>query len=200
MPFNVRGDGYQEPSSSSSGSGSSAGAYDFIDLAVGSDTGGSVRAPAGLNGVYGNRPSQGAVDLSGSLPLSSSMDTAALLAYDAKKFAQYSKAFYGGNETFKSFPRFPKQLLYFTNPQVSLIAEDTRSPNPGFFPAANEAAALVYETFIQSLEHFLDIRREEIDFYSKFHNKFGMYPAEYIGPACKLCRVPRHQSTYVHET
>lgn len=41
-PFNPRGDGYQDPSSSSSGSGASMGAYDWLDYAIGSDTGNSM--------------------------------------------------------------------------------------------------------------------------------------------------------------
>jgi Asp-tRNA(Asn)/Glu-tRNA(Gln) amidotransferase A subunit family amidase len=41
-PFNPRGDGYQDPSSSSSGSGASMGAYGWLDYAIGSDTGISV--------------------------------------------------------------------------------------------------------------------------------------------------------------
>lgn len=185
MPFNIRGDGYQDASSSSSGSGASAAAYGFIDLALGSDTGGSVRAPAGVNGVYGNRPSQGAIDLSGVLPLSPSMDTAAILAYDAKNFAEYAKAYYGGNSTFKSYPSFPKKLIYLVNPQPSLSEDQTLSPLPGLFPPINQAAMPIYETFVQRLEQFLGTQRETIDFYAKFHMEFDMYPAEYIGPACK---------------
>lgn len=62
-PFNARGDGYSDPSSSSAGSGSSIGAYDWLDLALGSDTGGSIRNPAQVNGAFGNRPTHGLVTL-----------------------------------------------------------------------------------------------------------------------------------------
>ena len=179
VPFNVRGDNYQDPSSSSSGSGSAAAAYGFIDLHVGSDTGGSVRGPAALNGVYGNRPSQGAVDLSGVLPLSSGMDTAALLGLDAKRFAEYSKLFYGGNGTFKSYPSFPKKLLYLVDP-----APEAGEPSPGFFPAQNPDAAPVYEQFVQLLEAFLGTHRVQVDFYARFKRRFGVSPPAYIGPAC----------------
>lgn len=37
-PFNPRGDNYQIPESSSSGSGASVASYDWIDLAMGSDS------------------------------------------------------------------------------------------------------------------------------------------------------------------
>ncbi|KIW10693.1 hypothetical protein PV08_11657 [Exophiala spinifera] len=62
-PFNPRGDGYQDPSSSSSGAGASIGSYSWLDIAVGSDTGGSIRGPAGKQGIFGNRPSHNLVSL-----------------------------------------------------------------------------------------------------------------------------------------
>ncbi|KAJ9502698.1 hypothetical protein H2202_001820 [Exophiala xenobiotica] len=69
LPFNPRGDGYNRPSDSSGGSGSAVASYDWLDASMGSDTGGSIRGPALTNGVMGNRPSTGAVDLSGAPPL-----------------------------------------------------------------------------------------------------------------------------------
>jgi Asp-tRNA(Asn)/Glu-tRNA(Gln) amidotransferase A subunit family amidase len=41
-PFNPRVDGYQSPSGSSSGPGTAMSAYDWLEIAVGSDTGGSM--------------------------------------------------------------------------------------------------------------------------------------------------------------
>lgn len=49
-PFNPRGDGYQIPSSSSSGAGASQAAYGWLDIALGSDTGGSIRGPSQVQG------------------------------------------------------------------------------------------------------------------------------------------------------
>jgi Asp-tRNA(Asn)/Glu-tRNA(Gln) amidotransferase A subunit family amidase len=49
--------------------------YDWLDLAVGTDTGGSIRVPAGVNGVYGIRPSHDSALLKGIIPLSPEMDT-----------------------------------------------------------------------------------------------------------------------------
>lgn len=50
-PFNPRGDGYQDPSSSSSGPGAAAGSYPWLDLTIGSDTGGSIRGPSEVQGM-----------------------------------------------------------------------------------------------------------------------------------------------------
>ncbi len=67
--------------------GSSAGsaaavAAGLVPLAIGTDTGGSVRIPAALCGVVGIRPSFGRVPTDGVFPLSWSLDTVGVLAAD----------------------------------------------------------------------------------------------------------------------
>ena len=79
-PFNPRGDGYQDPSSSSSGAGAGAATYPWLDLTLGSDTGGSIRGPSQVQGLFGNRPSHGLVDLTGVMPLAPELDTAGFLS------------------------------------------------------------------------------------------------------------------------
>lgn len=79
-PFNTRADGYQEPGSSSSSPGAAMGSYSWLDIALGSDTGGSIRVAAQENGIYGNRPTHGAVTLDNVFPLGPTFDTAGLLA------------------------------------------------------------------------------------------------------------------------
>jgi len=75
------------PGGSSSGS-ASAVAAGLVDVAIGSDTGGSVRAPASYCGVYGIRPTHGAVSLAGACPLAPSFDTAGWFARDAARLAR----------------------------------------------------------------------------------------------------------------
>lgn len=67
---------------SSSGAGMSVGAG-HVPLAIGSDTGGSVRLPAALCGVTGLKPTQYRVSLAGAMPLSPSMDCMGPLARSA---------------------------------------------------------------------------------------------------------------------
>ena len=71
------------PGGSSCGS-ASAVAHGIVDLALGSDTGGSVRVPACLNGIFGIRPTHGAVDITGVMPLAPSFDTVGWFARDAR--------------------------------------------------------------------------------------------------------------------
>lgn len=54
----------------------------FADLGLGTDTAGSIRVPASYCGLYGLRPTHGAVSSVGLLPLAPSFDTPGLLARD----------------------------------------------------------------------------------------------------------------------
>ncbi|GME52951.1 Amidase [Neofusicoccum parvum] len=113
-PFNPRGDGYQQPSSSSSGPGAGEGAYEWLDITLGSDTGGSVRGPSQAQGLFGNRPSHGLVELTDVMPLAPELDTAGLLTRDPALWTAAAKAMYSSNITITS--SYPKQILLIDFP------------------------------------------------------------------------------------
>lgn len=62
------------PGGSSSGAGVSV-ARGMAEIAIGSDTGGSVRIPSALNGLVGFKPTQARVTREGAFPLSFTLDT-----------------------------------------------------------------------------------------------------------------------------
>jgi len=111
-PFNPRGDGYQDPSSSSSGAGASVASYEWLDIAIGSDTGGSVRGPAGSQGLFGNRPSHGLVSLDNVMPLSPTLDTPGFLVRDPDLWDDANAALYGKNYTslVTTKPKYPTKI------------------------------------------------------------------------------------------
>ena len=67
------------PGGSSGGSGAAVAAG-FCAVALGSDTLGSIRIPAAFNGVYGLKPTFGAVDANGVFPLDAALDCVGPLA------------------------------------------------------------------------------------------------------------------------
>ena len=83
---------------SSSGS-ASAVSNGLCDFALGSDTGGSVRAPANHCGLYGIRPTHGRISLAGVLDLAPSLDTCGYFARDIETFARVSNVLMDADTT-----------------------------------------------------------------------------------------------------
>jgi len=79
-PINVAAPGHLAGGSSSGSAAAVAAGEAEIGLAT--DTGGSIRVPASYCGLYGWRPTHGAVDATGVVPLALSFDTVGLLARD----------------------------------------------------------------------------------------------------------------------
>lgn len=99
---------HRVPGGSSSGS-AAAVAGRLVDFAIGSDTGGSVRAPASFCGIYGIRPTHGRISLDGACPLAPIFDTVGWFARDAALLAQIGDVLLGGT------PATPGRLLLATD-------------------------------------------------------------------------------------
>jgi amidase len=105
-PVNVNAPG-RIPGGSSSGS-AAAVAGGLVDFALGSDTGGSVRAPASFCGVFGIRPTHGRISLEGACPLARSFDTAGWFARSGDILERVGEVLFA--ETREE--ALPKRLLY----------------------------------------------------------------------------------------
>lgn len=82
--------------SGGSSSGSAAAVSNRLcDVALGTDTGGSVRAPASHCGLVGLRPTHGRVSLEGCLDLSPSLDTCGWFTRDVATFARVADVLLG---------------------------------------------------------------------------------------------------------
>lgn len=167
-PFNPRGDGWLTCSASSSGGGCGIAAYDWLDFAIGTDTGSSMRRPAAVSGTYGQRPSQGLMVLDGVVPLGAASDTAGVFSRDPKKWVHFSKHWYAPdlrqdpNTTGLSelvVPQsgssgFPKTLLYPVD----------------YLPLNNTAAQPILEAFISNMTTLFGMQVKEFNFTATVQN------------------------------
>ncbi|WP_165931388.1 amidase [Curtobacterium sp. PhB136] len=94
------------PAGSSGGSGIAVAA-DMVVAALGTDTGGSVRLPASVNGVSGLRPTIGRVSNAGVVPLAWTMDTVGPLARTAADTAVVHDAIAGWDQRDRTTRREP---------------------------------------------------------------------------------------------
>lgn len=85
------------PGGSSSGAAASV-ASGACDVALGTDTAGSVRVPASYCGVFGFRPSTGAVSNDGCVPLAASFDVVGCFAKDAATLEKAGNVLLGTND------------------------------------------------------------------------------------------------------
>ncbi|MCQ0987409.1 amidase [Jiella marina] len=86
------------PGGSSSGS-AAAVAAGLIDIGIGSDTGGSIRAPASFCGLWGIRPTHGRVSLERCMPLAPSLDTCGILTRDPETLLKSASVLVGEDRT-----------------------------------------------------------------------------------------------------
>lgn len=172
-PYNPRGDGYQQPSSSSSGPGAAIAAYDWLDNTIGSDTGCSIICPAGAQGVYGMRPTHGAISLTGAIPMMPDMDTAGVFSRDAVKGRDFVKGWYG--DRFDTYETLPKVSgIRFVS--VQLTVQIFRFPNSSWEESADSLAGPILEKFRSDLLDF--VRPETVDTRSDYEalwNETGFY-------------------------
>ena len=83
--------------------GSSSGSVSLVasgtvDIATGTDTGGSVRGPASYTGLIGLRTTHGLVAMDGIMPLAHTLDTFGWFARDAETYATVARVVLGEGE------------------------------------------------------------------------------------------------------
>ncbi|KAM0430141.1 hypothetical protein ACHAPT_006149 [Fusarium lateritium] len=145
-PFNPRGDGYQVPSGSSSGSAAAIGSYDWLDFSVGSDTNGSVRKPAHYNGCHTIRPTTGIMNNDGVVGQFPEFDMPGFFGRDITKFTKFISVWYGNSPRLRAPPKAPVKILYPRD----------------YLPTSNAEQTRVIDQFVSGLESALGVKRTEI--------------------------------------
>lgn len=159
-PFNPRGDEWLTCSASSAGAGCSMAAYDWLDHAVGSDTGSSVRRPAAVSGTYGNRPSQGMILLENVQPLGAAQDTAGFFARDPHAFAYFARHWYTpGLHQDTSITGLER----LTVPESDVPLPRTVYYTPEYLPVRNPAADVLVQDFYKNLTSLLGMTQKTLN-------------------------------------
>lgn len=159
-PFNPRGDEWLTCSASSAGAGCSMAAYDWLDHAIGSDTGSSVRRPAAVSGTYGNRPSQGIITLERVQPLGAAQDTAGVFARDPYAFAYFARHWYTPELHQNSSITGLESL---TVPSGNVPLPSTVYYTPDYLPPRSPAADALVQEFYNNLTTLLGMTKETVN-------------------------------------
>jgi Asp-tRNA(Asn)/Glu-tRNA(Gln) amidotransferase A subunit family amidase len=88
----------------SSGGSAAAAAAGLADVALGTDTGGSVRIPAACTGTIGWKPTRGRIPLDGVWPLSPSFDHVGVIGRDLAALARTATVLLGPDTTTDATP------------------------------------------------------------------------------------------------
>jgi len=205
-PTNVRAPG-RIPGGSSSGSAAAAAAG-VCDFALGSDTGGSVRIPAALCGLYGIRTTHGRVDTRGAMDMSPSFDTIGWLAPTAGVFRRVGAVLLGGNAT----PAPIGNLLIAddgfaeADDAVAALLRDALGAMAGILPKP-QPMRIAPNGFDRPLDSWRDavrvIQASEIwQVYGRFvedkHPRFGPGVAERMQIASKITKADASAARKVH--
>lgn len=112
------------PGGSSSGS-AVAVAAGLVDFSIGTDTGGSVRAPASFCGIWGLRPTHGRISLEGCMELAASFDTCGPFARDPVVLETVTRALLGSDTTPITAPDllWPTDMIATLGPAQATVIE-----------------------------------------------------------------------------
>jgi allophanate hydrolase len=177
-----------------SGGSSSGSAYVVatgqVDFALGTDTAGSGRVPAGLNNIVGLKPSKGLISARGVVPAAQSVDCVSILARSVDVAAQvlavamefdaldpYSRRLGLSSRPFPAAFRFgvPAELAFFGDAaaeaafaaSIKRLCELGGTPITVDFEPLAQAAALLYESALvaeryQGIRRFFDAHESEV--------------------------------------
>jgi aspartyl-tRNA(Asn)/glutamyl-tRNA(Gln) amidotransferase subunit A len=155
------------PGGSSSGAGVSV-ADGFAAVAIGSDTGGSVRIPAALCGVVGFKPTQLRITREGAVPLSTTLDSIGPLANSVACCALTDAVLAGEAPVLP--PEIPVDAVRLGVPRM-LVLDDLDAPTAGAFERACTLLA-------RAGARLVDLPLGEFSEYMAINAKGGFAPPE----------------------
>lgn len=151
----------RDPSRISGGSSSGAAvsvALGLADVALGTDTGGSVRIPAVLNGLAGFKPTQSTVPLEGAFPLSPTFDSIGPLAPRIATCAAVHAVLSGTSAPAEAEDR-PLRLAILQGPLMEGMDTQVTADFEAALVALRAAGHEIIDAALPELEGFGDVNR-----------------------------------------
>ncbi len=147
----------RDPSRTSGGSSGGSVALvaaGHVPVAVGTDTGGSIRIPAAYCGVVGFKPSFGAIDLAGALPLSWTLDHAGPIAVNVADTRLLFQALAGLVEPPRPLSMCGLRVgVIAAHRDAACVAANARAAFVGGVDRLRYAGAVVSDVTLPDLEH-----------------------------------------------
>lgn len=165
------------PGGSSSGAGASLAAG-VVDVALGSDTGGSARAPAAFCGVAAFKPSSGALSRHGLADLAMSLETPAPMARDVATLLRLHRAIAGVAPA-----EITPDALRIGVPREMFdgVAEDVERPVRSALRSLEQKGARLVEVSLPSIRHAL--AAYYVTNYAEFASAMARYDGTRYGTA-----------------
>ena len=169
------------PGGSSSGS-AAAVAAGLVDFAIGSDTGGSVRAPASFCGIYGIRTTHGRISLEHARPLAKSFDALGWFAKNPTILRQVGEVLLN-----EQAPRTHKKPQFFILKEAfalipEAIAKTLKESIANQFPSSPQEISIGPEKLSDWAETFRIFQASEI---WQEHGQWAQQHLNEFGPGIK---------------
>jgi aspartyl-tRNA(Asn)/glutamyl-tRNA(Gln) amidotransferase subunit A len=149
---------HRAPGGSSSGS-AVAVVKGLLPVAIGTDTGGSIRVPAAFNGLVGYKSSTGHYDMSGVFPLSRSLDSLGPIAQTVEDCVLVDRVLRGSNKTISKRPVKDMEFIVPTNIMFDDIENAVQTNFEGALRRISKAGGKIRHKAIPTFDQFFELQK-----------------------------------------
>lgn len=149
---------HRAPGGSSSGS-AVAVAKGLLPVAIGTDTGGSIRVPAAFNGLVGYKSSTGHYDMNGVFPLSRSLDSLGPIAQTVEDCMLVDRVLRSSNKTISKRAVLGMEFIVPTNIMFDDIEDSVQTNFEDALKRISKAGGKIRRKAIPAFDQFFELQK-----------------------------------------